>query len=43
MKIIGRIRINKTSGQKVVTIPKQKETEDWKEGEIVKIERAEIK
>jgi len=43
MKIISRIRINKVSGQKTVTIPKQKETENWKAGEFVEIKKVEIK
>jgi len=42
MKIIGRIRINKTNGQKVVTIPKGKGTEDWKEDEVVEIKRIKL-
>ena len=42
MEVIGRIRVNKTTEQKVVTIPKQKETEDWKKGEIVEIRRVKI-
>lgn len=43
MEIVNRIRINKTTGQKTVTIPKQKETENWKEGELVKIIKVKIK
>lgn len=43
MEIIGKIRINKTTGQKTVTIPKQKETEDWKKGELVEIRKVKIK
>ena len=43
MKVISKIRINKTNGQKTVTIPKQRETERWKVGEIVEIKKVEIK
>lgn len=43
MKIISRIRINKNNGQKIVTIPKQKETERWKAGEFIEIKKVEIK
>ncbi len=43
MEIMGKIRINKTTGQKIVTIPKQKETEDWKKGELVEIRKVKIK
>lgn len=43
MRILNKIRINKTTGQKTVTIPKQKETEDWQEGEMVEIRKVEIK
>ena len=43
MAIISKIRINKANGQKTVTIPKQKETERWKEGEFVEIKKVEIK
>lgn len=43
MEIIARIRINKTTGQKTVTIPKQKETEDWKENELVEIRKVKIR
>lgn len=43
MKILGKMRINKTTGQKTVTIPKQKDTEDWKEGELVEIRKVKIK
>ena len=42
MEIIGRIRVNKNTKQKVVTIPKMKETEDWGAGEIVEIRRVKI-
>ena len=41
--ITNKIRINKTTGQKTVTIPKQKETENWKEGDIVEIRKVRIK
>jgi len=43
MKILNKIRVNKTTGQKTVTIPKQKETENWKEGELVEIKKVKIK
>ena len=43
MKIISKIRINKTTGQKTLTIPKQKETKEWKEGELVEIRKVKIK
>ena len=39
MKIISKIRENKTNGQKVVTIPKGKETRDWKKGDVVEIKK----
>ena len=43
IKIISKIRVNKINGQKVITIPKQKETEDWKGGNYVEINKVEIK
>ena len=43
MEIISKIRINKTTGQKTATIPKQKETEDWKKGELIEIKRVKIR
>lgn len=43
MEVIARIRVNKINGQRVITIPKQKETEDWKEGQLVEVKIAKIK
>ncbi|MFA6074114.1 MAG: hypothetical protein WC758_08405 [Candidatus Woesearchaeota archaeon] len=42
MKIISKMRINKTNGQKTVTIPKQKETETWKESDIIEVKKVKI-
>ena len=39
-KVIAKI--SDDGRQKRITIPKQKETEDWKSGDIVKIEKVEI-
>ncbi len=43
IKIISKIRVNKINGQKVITIPKQKETEDWEGGDYVEINKVKIK
>ena len=42
MEIISKIRINKKTGQKTATIPKQKETKNWKERELVEIRKVKI-
>ena len=42
-KIFAKIRINKTSGQKIITIPKQKETERWEADDLVEIRQVEVK
>ena len=42
-KIFAKIRINKSSGQKVITIPKQKETTMWESDDLVEIRRVEVR
>lgn len=42
-KVIAKIRQNKNNNQKVVTIPKQKETEDWEENDLVEIKKVNVK
>ena len=44
--ITGKIRIQKNQNgaiQKIVTIPKQEETRDWDSGDLVLIDRLELK
>jgi hypothetical protein len=43
MEITSKIRVNKTTGQKIANIPKQKETESWKDKDIVIIRKVELK
>ena len=35
-------KVSDDGKQKRLTIPKQKETEDWEQGDIVKLERVDI-
>jgi len=42
MQIISKVRVHKATGQKTLTIPKQKETEEWKAGELVEIKKVEF-
>jgi len=43
MKILSKIRTNKSNNQKVVTIPSQSETKSWENGDFVEIRKVEIK
>jgi hypothetical protein len=43
MKVISKIRVNKTTKQKTVNVPKQKETENWNQGDLVELNKVEIK
>ena len=42
-KITSKLRKNKTNQQKIVTVPKQKETEKWDEGDLIELKKVEIK
>ena len=41
-KVISKLRIKKT-GQKQVNVPKQKETEDWEEHDLIELKKVEVK
>ncbi len=43
MKIISKVRVNKTTKQKTVNIPKQEETKNWNQGDFVELNKVEIK
>jgi len=43
MKVISKIRFNKTTKQKILNVPKQKETEKWQPGDLVELNKVDIK
>ena len=41
-KVISKLRVKKT-GQKQVNVPKQKETKDWEESDLIELKKVDIK
>jgi len=43
MVIVSKVRVNKKTNQKILNVPKQKETEEWIQGDLVELNKVEIK
>ena len=43
MVIVGIVRINIATGQKVITVPKSSATEEWVKGDYVELRKVKVK